>query len=264
MRGLRAALLALVGAGLVACSSGAVVSRGGGSTIAEAQAEPGADGTYRIAVGRIIDKSGNRKDSVVHQLGLMNARREQIEQLRPEAVTEGVRDMLVTELFGSKRFIVLERADLDAVLVEQEFANSARAGDATRIPLGQLEGAELIVLGAITSFDAGTDQVWIPIPFTFGDDDIGVANLRFARGSIAMDLRVIDARTGRVLSAVAVEGSKSNFAVDVDAYVNNPNFRAVIPKALTLFKDTPIEEALQKMVIVAVHRIAALTRPAGS
>jgi len=253
-----ALLAGLLSAGCATATKPAV-SRGEGATIAAALAEPATGGKYRIAVGRIIDKTGERKHSLGRELDRLNAEREPVAQLRRESITDGIRDMLVTELFGSQRFIVLERAALDAVLVEQEFSQGARAGDETRIPLGALEGAELIVLGAITGFDSGVGGTWIPIPFTFGDDDYGVANLRVSKGQVTMDLRVVDARTGRVVAAVAVKGTSRKLGVTVDAYVDNPAFRASIPSVLTLYRNTPIEKALQEMVTAAVARIAALT-----
>jgi curli biogenesis system outer membrane secretion channel CsgG len=235
------------------------VVRGAGPSIAAALAEPAEGGKYRIAVGRIVDKTGSGKRSLDRELTRLNAEREPVAQLKREAITDGVRDMLVTELFGTERFIVLERAALDDALVEQEFSHGARAGDATAVPLGELEGAELLVLGAITGFDPGVGGTWIPIPFTFGDDDHGVLNLRFSKGEVTMDLRVIDVRTGRVVAAVAVKGVSRKVGASVDAYVDNPALRASVPGALTYYRNTPIEKALQEMVGSAVARIAALT-----
>jgi curli biogenesis system outer membrane secretion channel CsgG len=263
MRSMDRVLIAvLAGLVLAGCASGSRITRGGGQTLAEAIAEP-ADGTkYRIAVGAVIDKTRG-KYSVVRQVARMNAKRaEAVTQLTPEAITLGVRDMLVTELFGSKRFIVLEREALDSVLAEQEFSHKARAGDQTRIPLGELEGAELMVLGAITAFDAGVSGGSLPIPFKFGDDDVGVMNLAYARGKVVMDLRIIDVRSGRVVTSVAVEGTNSRFGVDVDAYVNTGGWQISLPGALNYFHNTPVEKALQEMVSAAVTHIVKRTKAA--
>lgn len=241
------------------CASGSRVTRGEGQSIAAAIAEPADGDKYRIVVGAIIDKTRG-KYSLENQLGKMNALRQDHQTLAPESITLGVRDMLTTELFGRQRFIVLERAALDSVIAEQEFAHSARAGDATRIPLGELEGAELMVLGAITSFDAGVSGGSVPIPFKFGDDDLGVMNLAYARGKVVMDLRIIDVRSGRVVSSVAVEGTNSRFGVDVDAYIRTGSgWRIDLPSALNYFQNTPVEKALQEMVTAAVGHIVKRT-----
>lgn len=242
---------------LLGCASSSVVVRGGGVGLEEALAEPASGKKYRIAVAPIVDKSGSRHRSLYYQLTLMNAQRVELERLQPAAITEGVRDMLVTELFGSKRFIVLDRAMLDQVLVEQEFTQGLKVGETTRLPLGELEGAELLVIGAITSFDAGTELRRIAIPFVFDDDDLGVLGLGFARGQVVMDLRVVDVRTGRVVASAAVRGRNDSAEVSLDAVLNNGDFRIALPKVLTAFRNTPVERALQEMVTAAVGQIAA-------
>lgn len=243
---------------LAACSSGAVVTRGEGESLSAAQAEPENGGKYRVMVAAVIDKTDPASDtSLERQLNAINAGRADGGALSAVSVTHGVQDMLVTELFSQGRFIVLERAALNYVMTEQEFSQSARAGDATRIPMAQLEGADLIVLCAITAFDAGVSGGALPIPVPLGDHgDFGVMRLRFKRGYVAMDLRVVDARTGRVLSSVAVEGRNRRFGFDFDVHLRNGYTRIDLPSALTYFQNTPVEQALQQMVTAAVSHVA--------
>lgn len=255
---LRAAAAAAVLLLLNACATGAVVTRGGGASLEAALAEPALGGRYRIAVAAIIDKTDPKDEkSFERQLGSLNAGRPAEEQITRETLLGGIRDMLVTDLFVRDRFIVIERDALDSVIAEQEFAASARAGDATRIPAQQLEGAELIVLGAVTAFDAGVSGGALPIPVPLGDrGDFGVMHLRFKRGYVAMDLRVVDARTGRVLSSVGVNGKNSRFGMDFDVYTAGRNHSAKLPKVLSYFQHTPVEKALQELVTAAVDHIA--------
>jgi len=246
------------------CSSGAVVTRGGGAALEAAQSEPGLDGRYRVVVAAIIDKTDPQKDeSFDRQLEGMNGGRPEAERLTREGILHGIRDMLVTDLFVQDRFIVLERAALDEVITEQEFSSDARAGEATRIPARQLEGAELIVLGAVTAFDAGISGAAVPIPVPLGDrGDFGVMHLRFKRGYIAMDLRVVDARSGRVLSSVAVNGRNSRFGMDFNVHLRSRHRYVKLPGVLTYFQNTPVEKALQKMVTAAVDHVAGRVGPA--
>jgi len=261
-------LRAAVGAAAVlllgACTSATVVTRGGGASLRAAMSEPALGGRYRIMVGAIIDKSDpGKKDSLQGQLDAMNAGHAPAEQLTREAVLHGIQDILVTDLFVQDRFIVLERAALDAVITEQEFAEDARVGEATRVPPAQLEGAELIVLGAITGFDAGISGGALPIPIPLGDrGDFGIMRLAFKRGYIAMDLRVVDARTGRVLSSVAVNGRNSRLGMDFDLHLAGPHHHIRLPRVLTYFQNTPVEKALQELVTAAVDHIAERVAPA--
>jgi curli biogenesis system outer membrane secretion channel CsgG len=238
---------------LVGCASTAQVTRGGGDAIALIQAlDPGA--RPRVAVGAIIDKTGGKLGTEMSLLG----------ELEPvqNGVLQGVRDMLITELFGSGRFIVLERDALDAVLSEQEFSRSARVGDVTRIPQAQLEGADFIVLGALTAFDAGADGGALPIPIPLSErGDWGVLNLSAKRGHVAMDLRLIETRTGRVVHSTAVEGRNWSMGLDFAGLFRSGRDIIRLPGLLKLFSNTPVEEALQKMVTAATQRIAdAATR----
>ncbi|MDR3418307.1 MAG: CsgG/HfaB family protein [Nevskia sp.] len=261
MRALAAFGLALL---LAACAGGATVTRGGGQTIAQAQAESANGPKYRVAVGGILDKTDpSSEQSIAKQIALLNAGKPKDQQLTPNALTQGIRDMLVTELFNSGQFIVLERDALNEAMLEQEFSASARAGDATRIPPGQLEGAELLVVGAVTAFDAGAGSSGfaIPIPVPLGTDyrnGAALFNLSFKRGYVAMDLRIIDVASGRIVASTAVEGKNTKYGVNLQGLAGG-NFGYIpLPKGLVgYFQNTPVQEALQKMVAAAIGTIAA-------
>jgi curli biogenesis system outer membrane secretion channel CsgG len=260
---LRIRALACAALALLAACTGTTVSRGAGQTIAQAQNEAANGPKYRIAVGGIIDKTDPlAEQSMMKQLVLLNAGRPAEQQMTPSALTQGVRDMLVTELFNSGQFIVLERDALDEVTLEQEFSASARAGDATRIPHGQLEGAELLVVGAITAFDAGAgpEGFAIPIPVPLGSYRNGAAvfNLSFKRGYVAMDLRIVDVATGRVVNATAVEGRNTKYGISLGGLAGGRFGYVPLPKGLVgYFENTPVQEALQKMVGAAIETVAA-------
>lgn len=243
---------------LAGCAGGTIVTRGGGASLQAAMSEPSLGGRYRVMVAAVIDKTDPAKDeSFAHQLDAMNAQAGAEQRLTGDGILHGIRDMLVTDLFAQDRFIVLERSALDEVITEQEFSADARAGDETRIPKGELEGAELIVLAAVTAFDAGISGAALPIPIPLGDrGDFGVMHLRFKRGYVAMDLRVVDARTGRVLSSVAVNGRNSRFGMEFNVHLSGPHHRVDLPNVLTYFQNTPVEKALQEMVTAAVDHIA--------
>ncbi|MGH8460174.1 MAG: CsgG/HfaB family protein [Stenotrophobium sp.] len=257
-------LLAL-GCGLLLCAcagSPQVISGSGGAGIGQSQARA-STALPRIAVGSIIDKTESAGDkSIVQQLALIHALHPQDAALTADSITHGVRDMLTTALFSSNRFIVLERDAINDAMVEQEFSQTARAGDATRIPLGQMEGAQLLVVGAITAFDAGVGGGAVPIPIPLSrNGDFGVLNVSAKRGYVAMDLRVIDVATGRVVSSTAVEGKNWHFGVDFTGVFGFRGGAIALPGLLKYFSNTPVEEALQKMVDAAVAQIVQKAPP---
>ncbi len=261
-RWLPVTLLALLALGACAPTS-KITSGEGGASIAAAQAEAYSGPKARIAVGKIIDKSsGAGKRSLSYQLGLMS--RDSGGTALPDAtrLTSGIQDMLTTSLFNSNRFIVLERAAIEDVLVEQDFSTSGRVGDASQIPMGQIEGAELLVVGAITGFDAGVGGGALPIPIPIGrNGDFATLNLAFKRGFISMDLRVIDVKTSRVVSAIAVEGNATKFGAALAGYARSSRHGGYIrlPVVLSGFENTPVEKAINKMVDAAVDFLVTKT-----
>lgn len=265
-RSLRLAAL-LLAAALPACT-GTQVTRGEGDAIAAIRALP-ENARPRIAVLPVLDRTplyGAR--SLDLNLVLVNLRRPENEQIGKAQFTGAVRDMLVTELFASRGFIVLERDDLPAIAAEQAFAEGGRFDPATVIKPGALEGAQYLVAAAITAFDTGSEggAVPIPIPGVINSDvaALGVLNLGFKKGYVAMDVRVLDAKTGRVLHAGAVEGSNTKVGVDLAAVAAARGIGITqVPNLIRAFKNTPVEQALQKMSIAAVGEIAAsFQRPA--
>mgnify|MGYP003413871227 CR=1 FL=1 len=176
----------------------------------------------------------------------------------------GIRDMVTTALFQSNRYIVLERESISDVLLEQEFSASGKAGEASRIPAGQIEGAELLVIGAITAFDAAAAAAGgfpIPIPINRGRD-IMVLDVEYRKAYVSMDLRVVDTRTGRIVSTVAVDGTARKFGAGVSGFVHTRHGGLLpIPTVLRGFANTPVEKAISEMVDAAVTHIVEKTPP---
>ena len=246
---------------LAACSSGSKVTRGGGDSIAAIQALPDA-ARPRVAVLPVLDKTSPYGDkSLALSLVLVNLYRPKEQEVTTEQFTAGVRDMLVTELFNSKGFIVLEREALPQVVAEQAFSDNPRFDPKTTEKGGALEGAEYLIAAAITAFDTGSEggALPIPIPGVISSDvaALGVLNLGYKKGYVAMDLRVLDAKTGRVLRTTAVEGRNTKTGVDLAVVAAARGLGvAQLPEPIKLFKNTPIEAALQKMSIAAIEELA--------
>lgn len=259
--GLVLAVLALAG-----CATTSEITKGGGATIGEAQAEKYDGPKARIAVGSIIDKTGgaDKKGSLRYQLDVLRRRSSSPESFTGENVVGGIRDLVTTALFQSNRFIVLERDTISDALVEQEFSASGQVGEASRIPIGQVEGAELLVVGALTGFDAGAaggGGFPIPIPINRGRDFL-VLDVEIRKSHVAMDLRVIDVRSGRIVSTVAVEGSARKFGAGLSGFARTRHGGMVrIPTLLRGFANTPVEKAISEMVDAAVTHVVEKTPP---
>jgi len=117
-------------------------------------------------------------------------------------VGDGLADMLATELVNTNRFIVLERQELGAVMAEQDLARSGRVSAATGAPTGQIEGAELLVTGAVTAFEPNYQGGSVG-GILLSRRHPGGLGAGLKQAYVAIDMRIIDARTSRIVGSVA-------------------------------------------------------------
>lgn len=111
-----------------------------------------------------------------------------------------VTNMLTNELAAREAFTVVERRKLLAVLEEQDLAASGQLKPGQGARIGQLTGANYLVMGTITAFERDTPPTRQGV---FGEQPVRGA----ARGAyLAIDLRVVDTSTGEVSYARTIEG----------------------------------------------------------
>ena len=102
--------------------------------------------------------------------------------------------MLTNELAGTDKFKLVERHKLGAVLDEQDLAQSGRVKKSTGAKLGQMTGAQYVVVATVSAFDNKTRDTGGGISF----HGIGVGGKQ-EEAYIAVDLRVIDTTSGEIL-----------------------------------------------------------------
>jgi curli biogenesis system outer membrane secretion channel CsgG len=164
-------------------------------------------------------------------------------------IGDGMRDMLTTALFHSNRYLVLEREQLGAVLEEQDLGASGRVKKGTEAPVGEIYGADLIITASITEFEGSSKGAGA------GTRIFGVTvGGGFKKAHIAIDIRVIDAKTSQIVAAASVEGEATNIALGGAA-----NIGGVLPVAMGGFSKTPTEKAIRVCIQKAVEFIASQT-----
>lgn len=231
-------LLCVVGvSGCVTSGTKTTVTSGqGGPGIAEAQAEAYNGPKARIAVARFKDKTGS---------GWWTGR-----------IGDGMADQLVTALFNTHRFIVLERQTLNDVLTEQDLGASGRVRSDTAAPIGQIEGAELLVVGAVTEFQGAASGGGGGLGgFTGGF--LGALAGGYKKAHMAIDMRIIDARTSRILAATSVEGEATD--VNLGGLIGGYGGSGALAAGLGGWKNTPTEKALRICIKEAVNFIVSKT-----
>ncbi len=228
---------------LSASASGQVIppraggTSSGGPTIDQAQKEAAMGPKARVAVSRFEDKSAKGRYG---QIG------------------DGMAEMLSNALFGTNRFIVLERQSLGDTLREQDLGASGRIKAETAAPIGELEGADLLIQGAITEFEPGSSGAGGGLggllPGSLGRI-AGAIGGSVRNSHIAMILKVIDAKTGRILASEQVEGK----ATDIGGMGGLGGSQ--LAGVFGAYSKTPMEKAIRVCIDEGVKLIVARTPP---
>ena len=168
-------------------------------------------------------------------------------------IGSGISDMLTTALFKTGKFIVVERSNEGLGAIEKELS----LGSIRNAPSKNLEGADILVVGAITAFEpkaGGITAGGIVVPK--GVPLIGGMKFGKNEAYIAADIRLIDVRTGRVINATTVEGKASQWSVGGVSGGLTSNL--ALGGGLSVYKNTPMEKAVRVMIDNAVKAIEKL------
>ena len=170
-----------------------------------------------------------------------------------EQYMTGLEDMLTTALFQSKRYRVVERQALGAVLQEQELGKAGVVSKQTAAKTGAVKGADILVVAAVTGWEPGTSGAAAGGGGgVFGKAGALIAGIRggMKKSSMAMDIRLIDSSTSEVLSATRVEGVAKD--VNFGALAGGIMGAAGLGGGLSGFSKTPMEKAIRTCIYEAV------------
>ncbi|NOG47282.1 MAG: hypothetical protein HND50_18720 [Calditrichaeota bacterium] len=135
-------------------------------------------------------------------------------------IGSGMADMLVTSLVESKKFIVIERNELDKIMAEQGLGMSGAVTPQSAAKVGKLLGVELIITGSVSEFGTKKDKIGGGLSALSGFN-LGVSS-ETARSVV--DIRLVNTSTGEIISASTAEGEESSKSLD-NVGVTGINFR---------------------------------------
>ncbi|HEX9902206.1 MAG TPA: CsgG/HfaB family protein [Acidobacteriota bacterium] len=149
------------------------------------------------------------------------------------SVGNDLADMLASELASTKAFQVLERKEIDAVLYEQDFSQTERVSQATKVRMGNMKGAKYLVAGTVSSYEEQTRE-------TSGGVSLGPVSLGGKKDKtyIAVDLKVIESETGEIVDTRTIEAeagglglggglSLGSFSIHGSDYNKTPTGKAI-------------------------------------
>lgn len=155
--------------------------------------------------------------------------------------------MLANELAAIDAFDVVERSHLAYVLDEQDWGASGRVRPETAAKIGELTGAQYLVLGTITSYKEDTRSVGGDV-VSKGIKILGKrvgtqVGSKVSEAYVAVDVRVVDATTGKLAHVRTIEGHTTKRGVKLRAN------RGTLGGALAAHDDTPAGEAIRAALI---------------
>ena len=158
-------------------------------------------------------------------------------------------DELVTQLFRTGKFSLIERTQLDAVLAEQNLGQSGRVNSAQAAEIGRILGVQMILTGSITKFSVDTKG-----------GGFGRFRAEYSEAESNLDIRLINTDTAEIMFADAGEGKVRLGGVRV----KNMNFQQEFDVGLAQEALRPaVEDVVQKIAHQA-DAFASIQPPAAS
>ena len=169
-------------------------------------------------------------------------------------IGRGIADMMVEQLLNTSDLRMLERKSIDAVLGEQDLANSNRAAPSASqaASLGKILGANLLITGSVTQFGSEEKNVGGSAG-SYAGRFIGGAGAKNTTAKVAITVRVIDSTTGEILASVTGEGKSNRTGLLLGANVNG-NFGTIDMNSRD-FRETILGEATDKAVKDATTKL---------
>jgi len=125
---------------------------------------------------------------------------------------EGLAEILITELLASERFLIVEREAIQDIIREQEAGMSGLVRQETAAPVGQMAGAQFMIKGAVTEFNAEAAGGGLTVGFR--EAEVGGKS---RTAYVAIDVRIVDNATGQVHASYNASGEAKSGGLSLAA-----------------------------------------------
>jgi len=157
----------------------------------------------------------------------------------PSDLGDGLREMLMTAMFESNYFIVVDRMDMKGISAEQLLSDSFMSNPDAILEQGQMQPAELMIYGAIVAAEAGGSGIRVKIPWI----PMKVGG-KHHKAKVTINLRVVDSASSEVIATHSIEGTAHSGGGMIGASVSGYD----IPVSLEAVKNTPVELAIRDCI----------------
>ncbi len=165
-----------------------------------------------------------------------------------QQIGDGLREMFLTSLHQSGYFNVVERMDIQGIAAEQALSRSGLGSPGSAIPEGQMDVADIIVYGIVSEFEPEAGGM----AFSNFLPQMGMSVSQSTKFSeMAIDVRAVDVRTGRVLVAQRIPGTAQSYSAGLGARISAGGLS--MPVGLGAFRNTPMELAIRDCIQKATY-----------
>ena len=159
---------------------------------------------------------------------------------------QGLTTMLTDALIKDGRFVVIERAAIAEVSAEHALTPGTVAATT------QITPANVLVRGTVTKFAPKVSGGGLSGGFMGSGSLGGALGISGDHSDVELNIRLVDAATGRILASINAKASVSSHGVTA-----NIATRSGMSFGGTEFKNSPIGQACEQAVQQAVDQIAA-------
>lgn len=162
-------------------------------------------------------------------------------------IGDGLREMLQSSLFESLRFNVLDRLDTQGMTAEQKLSYSKMAKRGSAKLGRQMDVAELLFYGTVSEFEAQASGAGLK---TAAPGLPATAELSGKNAHMAIDIRIVDTASGKLVAARRIEGSAASYMAAAGTRLGGGS--NAIPISLGAYKNTPMELAIRDCIYRSV------------
>lgn len=174
-------------------------------------------------------------------------------------VGEGLSAMLSNELSNTGKFVMVERSALSDILGEQQLGSKGLATSESAAASGKLLGAQILVRGTVTDFEAAKQGGGTQLSIAGGNLPIGgILGKGGSTAHVAIDLRLIDAVTGEIIDTYRAKAD----AKASSTHLALQHVKTGVGFGTESFNKTPLGkaalQAIQESVAYVVRRTASI------
>jgi curli biogenesis system outer membrane secretion channel CsgG len=147
----------------------------------------------RLPVTAVVSGEGLQENRI--RIAVMNFENNSTWHYWGDNLGAAAADELVTQMFQTGEFSLVERSQIEAVLAEQDFGQSGRVTPSQAAEIGKVLGVQLILTGSITKFSIDKK----------GGSFAGIG-ATYSEAESNVDVRLIDANTAEIMFADDGEG----------------------------------------------------------